>query len=209
MQGFIHFIFQTTVDYQQLFGFAVVISAVNTGMITVVLKPGHSGTGNYISEVKMYFRAHTLRNWAVRFVFAGLLMSLAYMMVTQLIFPFIEPYYEDANFLYEPGWTERMKLVAVMGHAALMFFVFLPVFALWKGSKTSLLFWIGFPLFLIVATQPFILFDQWPLGFRFPVFIHLSLTTYIQTIILVQLLYVSKDQDEEGLFPAFAWPSHN
>ncbi|ADH99572.1 hypothetical protein [Salisediminibacterium selenitireducens] len=203
-QGLIHTIFFTEPIRLESFQLPFLLAVTLTVSISLMLPSSHNKNTPVIEAFKNYYESRPPFQWGLRVLSAIGLMVITYFALNHLIFPFLEPYYSmsSSNFHF----TDNGSYVSSAGmfiHALVMLVVFLPVFALWRGSKSSLLFWLGFPLFLLVALQTFVLYNEWPLGFRFPLFVHLTLTMYIQAIVLVHLFYEpTGEEQEEKVFQA-------
>lgn len=203
-QGLIHAIFLTEFVGSDTLFVPLLLATVLSLLITVLLPDVVRENTPVMESFKSYFESRTTLQWLMRIGTATVLLFTTYYLLNHLMFPFIEPYYSMSSSAFI--LSENSLMISSAGmfiHALLMLIVFLPLFALWKGSKSSLLFWLGFPLFLLIAMQSFVLYSEWPLGFRFPLFVHLTLTMYIQAIILVQIFYKPKGEEiEDQLFPA-------
>ncbi|AOM82867.1 hypothetical protein [Salisediminibacterium beveridgei] len=207
-QGLIHAIFLTELAGSEALFVPLLLAVVLSILITLLLPDSGRENTPVLESFKAYFESRTTLQWVMRIVTATVLLFTTYFLLNYLMFPFIEPYYSMSSSAFI--LSENSFMISSAGmfvHALLMLIVFLPLFALWKGSKSSLLFWLGFPLFLLIAMQSFVLYSEWPLGFRFPLFVHLTLTMYIQAIILVQLFYKPKGEEiEDQLLPAiWSW----
>ncbi len=199
IQGLIHYIMQTGVQVESVFIVSGGISLTTAILMVKGFPIIHGDPQPYFKQMNDYFKRRSLFDWTARILSAGAFMFVTYYLMNSMIFPFVEPYYdkESTHFLAYYGNFEAIKRTAMVTHSAMMILAFIPLFALWKGSKSSLLFWFGFPLFIVVALQPFILYFQWPLGFRFPILIQMTMIMYIQAIILVQLFYLPADKNYE------------
>ncbi|SER40432.1 hypothetical protein SAMN05444126_1014 [Salisediminibacterium halotolerans] len=189
-----HVVFQTGMNQLLLFYYTFVLSGVKALLIFFFFKTGFSQQNDVIDKLKQYAASVNKLTLSIRMFVAFLLMFSAYYLMSVLFFPFIEPHYNENIILYSNAAFEMSPVVAMLLHAVVVLVVTLPVIACWNGTKNSLLFWLGFPLFLIVAVHWLIFYGGWSGGFRFPVFIHLTLTLYLQAIILLHALYVSDDQ---------------
>lgn len=203
-QGLIHTIFFTQPIRLESFQLPFLLALTLTASITVMLPTTHRESTPVIKALKKYYESRPAYQWGLRILSAIGLMVITYFALNHLIFPFLEPYYSmsSSGFHFDNSGS-YVSSAGMFIHALIMLVVFLPIFALWRGSKSSLLFWLGFPLFLLVALQTFVLYNEWPLGFRFPLFVHLTLTMYIQAIVLVHLFYEpTEDEQEDKLFHA-------
>lgn len=207
-QGLIHTIFFTEPIRLESFQLPFLLAVTLTVSISLMLPSSHHKNTPVIEAFKNYYESRPPYQWGFRVLSAIGLMVITYFALNHLIFPFLEPYYSmsSSNFHF----TDNGSYISSAGmfiHALVMLIVFLPVFALWRGSKSSLLFWLGFPLFLLVALQTFVLYNEWPLGFRFPLFVHLTLTMYIQAIVLVHLFYepTGEEQEDKVFHAMWTW----
>jgi len=203
IQGLIHYIMQTGMQVESM----LIVSGVVSLTTAFLMIKGFPSVPNepqpYFEQIRSYFEKRSAFDWVVRILAGGTFMFVSYYLMNSMIFPFVEPYYDQSSLHLH---FEAIKRTAMVTHSAVMLLAFLPLFALWKGSKSSLLFWFGFPLFIVVALQPFILYFQWPLGFRFAIFIQTTLIMYIQAIILVHLFYLPTDKRfEEDPYFQSSW----
>jgi magnesium-transporting ATPase (P-type) len=177
----------------------IVFTLVVTIFTVVIFRYYGKGGESYTKRIKKYFSNQHISKWLLKCLYAIVLLFVAHYLINSMLTPFIEPYYNGryANILKVSRHAEGVKYVSMVVHALVMVIGFQPLFALWKGSKTSLLFWFGFPLFIILALQPFVFNLHWPLGFRFPLFIEETLIMYIHAIILVHLFYVPDEAHKE------------
>ncbi|PYZ94578.1 hypothetical protein CR194_03330 [Salipaludibacillus keqinensis] len=201
-QGLIHIIMHTEVNVLVLLGLSGFTSLIISTMMIVVFPASLKKRQSYIDQLRRYYKRRPLMNWIIRMTCGMFFLFITYYLLNSMIFPFIEPYYLSSGtpFLVQEGNYQAIERAAMATYSLMMIVAFIPLFALWKGSKSSLLFWFGFPLFVLVALQPFLLFFHWPLGFRFPIFIQTTLVIYIQTIILVQMFYLPSEYQEEEYF---------
>ncbi|UTR14693.1 hypothetical protein MM221_19450 [Salipaludibacillus sp. LMS25] len=193
-----YLIAQLNVHSKAIAGHIIYTLAVSTVTLFVFNYYG-DGEERYTKRLRLYFSHQSFLKWLFKCIYAIFLLFAAHYLINSMLVPFIEPYYNEryVNILKVPYNTQTVKYVAMATHAVIMVVGFIPLFALWKGSKTSLLFWFGFPLFLTLAVQPFIFNPHWPLGFRFPLFIEETLIMSIHAIILVYLFYVADDTHKE------------
>lgn len=196
IQGLIHFIMQTGVQVESVLIISGFVSFTTALLMIKGFPIVHNNPQPYFQQIVYYFSRRSAFDWFARFFAGGAFMFITYYLINSMILPFIEPYYDQNSTHFLPYYDnfEAIKRTAMLTHSAMMLLAFMPLFALWKSSKSSLLFWFGFPLFIVVALQPFILYFQWPLGFRFPIFIQTTMIMYIQAIILVQLFYIPTDK---------------
>ncbi|WP_416149782.1 hypothetical protein ACM26V_01930 [Salipaludibacillus sp. HK11] len=207
IQGLVHYVMQTEVLFESLLITSIFVSITSAALIIKGFQKSSSETKPYFQQIYRFFNQRHPFDWAVRILAGGILLFITYYLMSSMIFPFIEPYYNQKSFHFGL-YFESKKRMAMVTHSVLMILGFIPIFALWRGSKSSLLFWLGFPLFIVVALQPFILYIHWPLGFRFPIFIQTTMIIYIQTIILVQLLFIPTTGNEEDRFSKFLWSNN-
>lgn len=196
IQALVHYIMQTGVQVESVLITSVIVSTT-TALLMIKGFPVVSNEPQpYFQQISDYFSRRSGIDWVARILAGGTFMFITYYLMNSMIFPFVKPYYELSSTLFSPYYEnfEANRRTAMITHSAMMLLAFIPLFALWKGSKSSLLFWVGFPLFIVVALQPFILYFQWPLGFRFPILIQTMMIMYIQAIILVQLFYLPTDK---------------
>ncbi|MCR6096449.1 hypothetical protein HXA31_06410 [Salipaludibacillus agaradhaerens] len=177
----------------------IVYTLVITSFTVLIFRYYGKGAESYTKRIKNYFSHQHISKWLLKCIYAIFLLFIAHYLINSMLTPFIEPYYNGryTNILKMSHHAGDVKYVSMLTHALVMVVGFQPLFALWKGSKTSLLFWFGFPLFIILAFQPFIFNVHWPLGFRFPLFIEETLIMYIHAIILVHLFYVPDETHKE------------
>ncbi|MBB5173619.1 hypothetical protein [Texcoconibacillus texcoconensis] len=140
-----------------------------------------------------YFRTRSFKSWGIRSIATLIFMFLTFYAIDLLVRPFIETFYTSSNdhdvfveSLSEWGRSQFMLLQSLF-----LLLVTAPIFALWRGSKSAILFWIGFPLFVLLAVVPFFeMAEIVPFGFRFTIFIEITAVVFMQSIILVQFFYV-------------------
>lgn len=207
IQSLVHYIMQTGVQVESVLITSVIVSTTTAFLMIKGFPVVSSEPQPYFQQIGDYFSRRSGIDWFARFLAGGMFMFITYYLMNSMIFPFVKPYYEQSSTLLSPYYEnfEAIRRTAMITHSAMMLLAFIPLFALWKGTKSSLLFWVGFPLFIIVALQPFILYFQWPLGFRFPILIQTMMIMYIQSIILVQLFYLPTDKRLEDAYNDSQW----
>lgn len=201
-----HIAFQTGINQSLLFYYTICLAIVKTALILFMFKPKPNRANDLKQKLIDYISYLNKKQLSLRLFLALLLLFLSYYFMSTLLFPFIEPYYANETILfYSVISLEATSVGAMLIHAVVVILITLPVIISWNGTKNSLLFWLGFPMFLVVAVHWLIFYGGWPIGFRFPVFIHLTLTLYIQAIIVLHTLYVYDDeQEEEKLYRSYS-----
>lgn len=163
--------------------------------VALLWKPRHE-QARFFEKLTDYFKYKNLKKWLFGYVIATISFALIYYLTSWLISPFIEPFYNDlGNYYGENIFNFYTLLLAKIIVGALFVLVLMPIFVLSKMSKTSLLFWIGFPIFMQAAVYPTSVEVWLPLGMRFPFLIQQTVLTYLMAIILVQLFYVPNEND--------------
>lgn len=207
IQATVHTVLQTGERMGALLSVSVFISFVTAFMIMCLFDFSGESHEKYKEQIKTYFNQRDPLNWIARVVCGGFFLFITYYLINSMVSPFMEPYYGSYShdFLVEVKNVEAVKRISMMLQAGMMVLGFIPLFALWKGSKSSLLLWFGFPLFIAVALQPFLFYFQWPFGFRFPMFIQMTLIMYIQSIIVVHLFYMPAGSTDDDYSWETAW----
>lgn len=191
-----HLIFSTGINVESMSVMAIIISFV-TALLVSLLFRGTTSPKPVLYTFKMYLQERSFVDWVLRISLAIFFLFVTYFLMHEMIFPFLEPYYISQSSAFYIEGSREINQRAMLIHSILLLFVLLPLFALWNDSKSSLLFWVGFPIFLIVAVLPFIMYSYWPMGFRFPILIEMTATLYIQSMILVHLFYVPSNKGIE------------
>lgn len=163
--------------------------------VALLWKPSNE-QGRFIEKLTDYFRYKSWKKWLLGYAIAAISFALIYHLTTWLIFPFIEPFYNDLGNYYGINISSLYLLfLAKIIVGAMFVIVLMPIFVLSEMSKTSILFWIGFPIFMQAAIYPTSVEVWLPLGIRFPFLIQQTVITYLMAIILVQLFYVPSEND--------------
>ncbi len=146
-------------------------------------------------KAEEYFKFRSKKGWLIRFLIGWLSFIPIYYFTNWLITPFIQPYYSDLGdgvlINVNIYTTTFIKLCL----SALFVAVLMPIFILWQRSKTSLLFWIGFPIFVQAAVYSSLVQLWFPSGIRFPYLIQYTVITYLMAIIFVQLFFVPDENE--------------
>ncbi|MCT8138979.1 hypothetical protein H1D32_15425 [Anaerobacillus sp. CMMVII] len=165
-------------------------------LVTLFWKPGIVGA-SFQKELKNYLKSICIRKWLKR-LFVGWSMFVPIVFFTNwLISPFLE--------LYNTTAIQNVPKVIIMSIFVSIFFVLtiLPIFIRWRDTKTSLLYWVGFPIFIQTAVFPALVEFWLPIGVRFPYFIQYMVISFMLAIIYVHLLYVPKAN--EVIDDQFKW----
>ena len=165
-------------------------------LVTVLWKPKTEGP-SLNKQLRYYFRNTTYQRWAIRFIVGWLLFLPVCYLTNWLISPFIEPF--DTSFTYPISSRLSIKLLSGL----LFVIAILPIFIRWSESKTSILFWVGFPVFLQVAVYPAVVEFWLPMAVRFPYLIQFTVISFVISIFYVQLFYVLRD--DEMIDDQFKW----
>lgn len=189
-----HLLFGTGVNVENMFILAIIISIVTASLVSFLFQ-GTTTPIPILYKFKLYLRERSVGDWFLRVTLGILFLFVTFFLMHEMIFPFLEPYYNSQSSAFYIEGSRQINQNAMLFHSIVLLFVLLPLFALWTDSKSSLLFWVGFPIFLIVAVLPFIMYSYWPMGFRFPIFIEMTATLYIQSMILVHLFYIPNNKD--------------
>lgn len=155
------------------------------------------------SQLDNYLQFFSKKKWIIKFLIGWFIFLPIYYLANRLIGPFVEPFYSDLSN-YDASvlsFYSMFFLKIIIG--ALFLITLMPIFILWQESKTSLLFWLGFPIFVQAAVFPSIVELWLPLGMRFPYLIQYTVITYLIAIIFVQLFYVPRDND--NIDDQFKW----
>ncbi|OIJ15765.1 hypothetical protein BKP35_01885 [Anaerobacillus arseniciselenatis] len=147
------------------------------------------------NEASTYFKFRSNKNWFFRFFIAWICFVPIYYFTSWLLSPFIEPYYSEigGEVLVVFNFYTTVIIKFVIG--ALLVAILMPIFILWKRSKTSLLFWVGFPIFMLAAVYSSLIQFWFPTGIRFPYLIQYTVICYLIAIIFVQLFYVPDENE--------------
>ncbi|MDG5787530.1 hypothetical protein QA612_08485 [Evansella sp. AB-P1] len=184
------FIFISTIEYEKVIFVGLVVSFVSACLIGYQYRK-HSRYSPFLQQWLNYFKQRSLVDWGIRTIVSLTLLFASYYLMDKLIFPFLEPlYYQQSSVINQYQYNETYNIFGMLIHSIFFIILTIPVFALWRASKSSLLFWIGFPIFFMVAVMPFFINTDWPLSFRFPIFIEMTAILFLQSIILVQLFYM-------------------
>lgn len=164
--------------------------------VTMLWKPKKVGDP-FAVMMRNYVKNTNFKGWSLR-ILIGWFMFVAMLYFTDwLISPFLEP--------YESAVTLNIPSVIVIKFLAGILFILLvlPIFARWRESKTTLLFWVGFPIFLQVAVFPALVSYWLPMGVRFPYLIQYMVISFLMSILYVQLFYFPKEN--EVIDDQFKW----
>ncbi|QOY35759.1 hypothetical protein AWH56_024385 [Anaerobacillus isosaccharinicus] len=165
-------------------------------LVTVLWKPKIKGKP-FIEQLRYYFRNTSFQRWAMKFLIGWLIFLPVCYLTNWLISPFIEPF--DVSFTYPISNRLSIKLISGL----LFVITILPIFIRWNESKTSILFWIGFPIFLQIAVYPAVVEFWLPMTVRFPNLIQYTVISFVMSIFFVQLFYVLRD--DEVIDDQFKW----
>lgn len=191
--------FSTQFHLNQMLFSSFTISIITAFFISIFNRNNRSK--GFFIQIKQYVERRTPLNWFMRIIIAVILLFVTYFLLNELIFPFIEPYYDGHPAKFLEGITNGKPYVNrkwMWVQSLLIVIIFFPLFALWRGSKSSLLFWVGFPLFLICALGPFFVNFTWPLGFRFTLLVEMTAIMYTQSFIIVHLFYLPREEEIFG-----------
>jgi len=142
------------------------------------------------TEAKSYFAKRKTLDWTWRFVLAWLAYVPLYYFIGVAISPWVLPYYNDPNLdlgIILPDTSVMIALQFV--RSAYFLFATMLVIIMWRGTKQSLLLWLGFSIFVQVAVIPLIVGYWLPIGLRIPHAIELTIDSFVQAIIYVGLLF--------------------
>lgn len=175
--------------------FCHIVPSVFFSVAVALLWKPMTGEGSIFEKVEAYYRYRNFKKWMIRFIIATVSFAGIYYLTTLLISPFVEPFYNDLGNSVVNVRSIYIVFLVNLIVGALFSLALMPIFILWKRSKTSLLFWVGFPIFIQAAVFPSSVEVWLPLGMRFPYLIQQMVITYLMAIILVQLFYVPCESD--------------
>lgn len=182
-----------------------IVSALLFSFVVAMLWRPDKKTASLAANMKTYFRNKKPMNWVVRIGFGGISFIAIYYLAYWFIAPFVEPFYIDVDMNQSSLLITNLYVKIAMKFIIGLLFVIilLPIFILWSRSKTSLLFWVGFPIFVQGAVYPSVVELWLPLGLRFPYLIQYTVVMYLMAIVLVQLFFVP--EESEIIDDQFKW----
>ncbi|WNF38109.1 hypothetical protein RJD24_06690 [Bacillaceae bacterium IKA-2] len=173
-----------------------ILAAIFFSIAVALLWKPMNEQSSLVEKSTNYFKFKNLKKWLIGYVVASISFALIYYLTNWLILPFIEPFYSDLGNNYGRDiYNFYHLLFAKLIVGGLFVLVLMPIFVLSTMSKTSLLFWIGFPIFVQAAVYPTSVEVWLPLGIRFPFLIQQMVITYFMAIMLVQLFYLPSESD--------------
>lgn len=176
------------------FTYHLIPSIVFTIIVAILWKPKGELTSIF-DKLKDYLNFRSLKNWLIRFIIGWLSFVPVFYVTHWLISPFTEPYYQEIGVELINFATFSATAILLLLIGFLFVTVLMPIFILWQRSKPSLLFWIGFPIFIQGGIYSLFVESWLPYGIRFPYLIQFTVVAYLMAIIYVQLFYVP-DEDE-------------
>lgn len=171
-------------------------------LVAVIWKP-EGELISFFEKFKEYIQIKNKYSWVLRFIIGCVSFVPIYLITNWLISPFVEPFYSDLDYFVRSAKNLFVLIPLKMFIGLLFVLVLLPIFILWKESKASLLFWIGFPIFIQAAVYPSVVELWLPLGMRFPYLIQYTVVTFLLAIIFVQLFFVP--EEDELIDDQFNW----
>jgi hypothetical protein len=133
--------------------FTVLIQLVGSlacaAAVAFLFRPQDGGSGFSIS-MREFFARRSTRQWAWRLPLAAVIFMPIYVIFGRLVVPFTYQYYQqELAGLTAPGWGQILPILFV--RSVLFLLVSLPVLFTWRKSRSSLVFSLGFALFVLVG----------------------------------------------------------
>ncbi len=153
---------------------------------------------SFLQQLKWYFQNTRYEIWFIKFLLGWLVFIPISYFTNLLILPFLEQY--SPNIVQSDS---HMVWLLKLFMGGVFVLVTLPIFIRWTYSKTALLSWIGFPIFLQIAVSPALVEFWLPIGFRFPVFIQNTVISLLMAIFYVHLYFIPKE--DEIIDDQFKW----
>jgi hypothetical protein len=165
-------------------------------LVTILWKPEKIGEP-FIYQLKNYLINCKFKRWWLRFIIGSVIFVVIFYFTNWLIAPFLQQYNTTLTHHIPNGVL--VKFLAGVLYALTI----LPIFIRWKETKTSILYWIGFPIFLQIAVYPAVVEFWLPMGLRFPYLIQYTVISFLLAIFYVGLFYVPKES--EVIDDQFKW----
>lgn len=181
-------IFTTTVSFKFGVVFYLFPSLLISLAVALLWKPANSGS-SILKEWPVFWGRRPGKSWLWRIAVAWLAYPVIYYAVGSSISRIVAPYYQDPSLnlgLTLPHWKVIVGMQLIRG--LLFLLPVLPVIILWKGKTSSLGIWLGFAIFVQVATL--MLLAYWlPPVLRITHAFELTVDSFLQAFVYAKLLY--------------------
>lgn len=128
-------------------------------------------------------------SWVWRIGLAGFLYLPTYFLFGLLIYPIVQPYYEDPNLglnLVVPG--PEIVLPLEIGRGVLIVLALFPLIAVLGCPRWSLAFWLGMTLVVLGSVAPMLQATWWPLTMRVVHGLEIAADSIVHGILIAWLL---------------------
>jgi hypothetical protein len=155
-------------------------------MVALLFRPGDRGEV-FVANVGSFFRARTIQEWSWRVLAVIVAFPVIYITFGELVLPLVGEYYvQGAYELALPSWSQIIPLQ--LARSVLFLLVCLPVLAMWRGSRRSLVLSLGFATSILVGFMSVITSYWFPWQMRLFHGLEILADSFVYAWVLVALL---------------------
>ena len=155
-------------------------------MVALLFRPEDRG-GGFPASVRSFFRARTIQEWSWRVLAAIAAFPVIYVAFGKLVLPLVGEYYvQGAYELALPSWSQIIPLQ--LARSVLFLLVCLPVLAMWRGSRRSLVLSLGFATSVLVGFMSVITSYWFPWQMRLFHGLEIVADSFVYAWVLIALL---------------------
>lgn len=148
-------------------------------------------------QIRLVVKQIGLKKLIIKLCMAWLCFIVTFYFMHKLITPFLEQF-EGNMFL---TISNSFLIISFIGF--LFPVIALPIFMRWQRSKATMLYWVGFPIFIQVALFSGVYDLTVPKGIDFFYFIQNTAIVFLVAIFYVQLFFIPKE--DEVIHDQFHW----
>ena len=142
---------------------------------------------NFFHSLNDFFKSRTKKAWTWRLAIAALSYMPIYIFFGKLVLPITGEYYEQEMYqLQLPSWEQIIPILLM--RSILFFLACFPVILMWRKSAKSLIFNLGFALFILIGFVYMFSAYWMPISIRIPHALEILGSSFVHAGVLVWLL---------------------